>query len=83
MTESIVGKTTRSLKQRIREHKSGIRHNDVKYPHFNELSHNVSALHFWGIDTIDLPQGGKLCKRKLFWIHTLDALQPIGALMSL
>ncbi len=31
--------------------------------HFNELSHNVSALHFLGNDTIDLPQGGNMNKK--------------------
>jgi len=80
-----IGKTTRVLKQRISEHKSSIRRNDINYPvarHFNEASHPVSSLRFQSIEHIELPRRGdidmKLCQRELFWIDTLNALQPTG-----
>lgn len=80
-----VGKTTRSLKQRISEHKSSIRRADLNYPvacHFIECAHPVSSLRFQGIEQVTLSRGGNidkvLCQRELFWIHTLDALHPKG-----
>ena len=78
-----VGKTTRKLKQRISEHKSSIRRNDINYPvarHFNECSHPISSLRFQGIEHIEMPRGGdmekRLCQRELYWIDTLNALHP-------
>lgn len=80
-----IGKTTRPLKQRISEHKSSIRRKDENYPvacHFNDLSHPLSSLRFQGIEQVTLHRGGdidrKLCQRELFWIYTLNALQPSG-----
>lgn len=73
------------LKQRITEHKSSIRHNDVNYPvarHFNKSSHPISSLRFKGIQHTELPGGGdmerQICQRKACWIDTLDTLQPTG-----
>ena len=80
-----IGKTTHPLKQRISEHKSSIRRKDVKYPvacHFNNHSHPISSLRFQGIEQITLQRGGdvdrSLCQRELYWIHTLESLQPLG-----
>lgn len=77
------GKTTRSLKQRVSEHKSSIRRADPNYPvpsHFNALP--LSSLHFQGIEQVQLPRGGdidkRLCQKELFWICTLDSLHPNG-----
>jgi len=74
------------LKQRIIQHKSSIRHNDVNYlvaQYFNSFSHLISSsLRFQGIGHIELPREGnmerKICQRQLFWIETLHILQPMG-----
>lgn len=47
--------------------------------HFNGCSHPVSSLWFQASERIELPRGEdierKIC---LFWINTLDTLQPMG-----
>ena len=56
-----VGKTTRSLKQRISEHKSSIRRNDRDYPvavHFNDLKHDISTFRFCGIEKVKMSDRG-------------------------
>lgn len=55
-----VGKTLRSLKQKISEHKSSISRND-NYPiavHFNYSRHDSSSFSFLGIEKVILPERG-------------------------
>lgn len=75
-----VGKTLRQHKQRISEHKSSIRRDDVNYPfaaYILALNHDVSTLRFCGIERVNvLPRGGDiellLQQLELFWIFTLQ-----------
>jgi len=80
-----IGKTIRPLKQRISEHKSSIRRNDMIYSvarHFDNHSHPLSSLRFQGIEQVTSQRGGdinrRLCQRELYWIYMLEALQPLG-----
>lgn len=81
-----IGKTTRSLKTRIAEHRSAIRNNVATSSvavHFSAANHNVSTLKYIRIETIKpLRRGGDinslLLKRELYWIHTLNTLAPKG-----
>ena len=52
-----VGKTSRSLTQRISEDKSSIRRNDRDYPvavHLNDLKHDISTFRFCGIEKVKI-----------------------------
>lgn len=81
-----IGKTTRSLKTRIAEHRSNIRNHNEKSPvalHFTAASHNVSTLRYIGIEHVKCPSRGGdvnslLLKREAFWIYTLGTLSPRG-----
>ena len=81
-----IGKTSRSLKTRISEHRSNIRTHDSRSPvavHFTTFSHSVSTLSYCGIELVKQPSRGGdlnalLLKREAFWIYTLDTLSPRG-----
>ncbi|KAL2084518.1 hypothetical protein ACEWY4_020036 [Coilia grayii] len=81
-----IGKTTRSLKTRIAEHRSNIRNHNDKSPvaiHFTAASHNVSSLRYIGIEHVKSPSRGGdvnslLLKREAYWIYTLGTLFPKG-----
>nr|XP_055053423.1 uncharacterized protein LOC129438630 [Misgurnus anguillicaudatus] len=83
---SYIGKTTRTLKTRISEHRSAIRNGITSSPvavHFMNAKHNVSSLKYVGIESIKCPRRGgnvdnMLLKRELFWIYTLNTLAPRG-----
>ncbi len=64
-----VGETSRSLKERITEHRSAINRKDPKSPvarHFCECNHNMSSFFFLGIEKINQnSRGGNIdCIRK-------------------
>ena len=77
-----IGKTLRSLKTRISEHRSDIRTKDFRNPvavHFHQAQHCISSLKYIGIERVTLPpRGGDidnlLLKREAFWISTLDTV---------
>ena len=81
-----VGKTRRTLKTRICEHRSAIRNNDERSPvavHFKENQHPLSSLRYIGIEHVSLPRRGGnidnlLLKRELWWCHFLGTLAPEG-----
>ena len=81
-----IGKTSRSLKTRISEHRSNIRTHDSRSPvavNFTTFSHSVSTLSYCGIELVKQPSRGGdlnalLLKREAFWIYTLDTLSPRG-----
>ena len=81
-----VGKTTRSLKIRIAEHRSSIRTKDQRSPvasHFMEAGHSVSTLRYIGIEHVKKPRRGGnidtlLLRRESFHIHKLDTMHPRG-----
>ena len=57
--KSYVGKTRRTLKTRISEHRSAIRNCDEKSPvaiHFKEAKHPVSSLRYIGIEQVAIPR---------------------------
>lgn len=78
------GKTSRSLKIRIGEHKSAIRRKDITSPvakHFAENGHSVDQLQCIGIEKISQPRRGgdldrKLLQREAFWIYRLNGMSP-------
>ena len=84
--KSYVGKTSRSLKARIAEHRSTIRCKNLNYPvaaHFVEFNHPISSLRYIGIEKVSLPpRGGDLenllSKREHYWIYHLKTLTPHG-----
>lgn len=79
-----IGKTTRSLKMRISEHRSNIRTRDMRSPvaaHFAQA--NVSSLQYIGIESVKAPRRGGdinklLLQRECYWIHRLRTLSPRG-----
>ncbi len=84
-----VGKTSRTLKNRISEHRCAIRNHDQKSPvanHFNSFNHPVASFSYISTDvteTCPAPmQRGDInnlfSKRELFWIFTLNTLTPKG-----
>ncbi|XP_041929101.1 uncharacterized protein LOC121693623 [Alosa sapidissima] len=81
-----IGKTTRSLKTRIAEHRSNIRNHNDKSPvaiHFTTAKHNVSSLRYTGIEHVKCPSRGGdvnslLLRREAYWIYTLGTLSPRG-----
>lgn len=82
-----VGRTTRPLRVRIREHITNIRKGFPKHNlsrHFNEFHHrDPSGLVFYGIDTIkDNWRGGSkkvlISQNETRWIYRLDSLVPRG-----
>lgn len=82
-----VGRTTRPLCVRIREHITNIRKGFPKHNlsrHFDEFHHrDPSALVFYGIDTIkDHWRGGSrkkwISQNETRWIYRLDSLVPRG-----
>lgn len=80
-----IGETSRPLKDRINEHRSSIKRNDLTSPvarHFN-VKHPNSPLFFLGIEAIKLNQrGGNINfiwkKREAFWIFRFKSLHPRG-----
>lgn len=84
--KSYVGKTSRSLKTRIAEHRSTIRCKNLNYPvaaHFVEFNHPISSLKYIGIEKVVLPpRGGDLdnllSRREHYWIYHLKTLTPYG-----
>ncbi|KAL2099357.1 hypothetical protein ACEWY4_005837 [Coilia grayii] len=84
--QAYVGKTCRTLKTRISEHRSNIRNNNEKSPlavHFKKLGHTLSSLRFIGIEQVKTHRRGgdtenQLLKRECFWIHFLQTLAPKG-----
>lgn len=83
---SYVGKTIRSLKTRLSEHKSAIRRGDITSPvarHFMEKNHTVQELKCIGIEQVHTPRrGGNLDKmllqREAFWMYHLQSMSPKG-----
>lgn len=83
---SYIGKTHRSLKTRISEHRSNIRTGETKNPvaaHFVQAGHPFSSLRYIGIEMVKMScRGGdierKLLQRESFWIHRLNTWSPLG-----
>lgn len=78
-------KISRRLKDRINEHRSSIKRNDLTSPvarHLNDKHHN-SPLFFLGINVLKLSQrGGNINfmqkNREAFWISRFKSLHPRG-----
>ncbi|XP_035254901.1 uncharacterized protein LOC118217183, partial [Anguilla anguilla] len=81
-----IGKTIRSLKTSISEHRSNIRTRDVRSPvaaHFMQVNHNVSSLQYIGMEKVRVPRRGGNINRLLlqtecYWIYRLNTLSPKG-----
>lgn len=81
-----VGKTKRSQKTRIAEHRSNIRTLDQRNPvavHFMEARHNIRSLRYIGIEHVKATRSGGhtdnlLLRRELYWIHRLSTMSPRG-----
>ena len=81
-----IGKSTRALKTRITEHRSAIRRKDPSSPvavHFASPGHDESSFSYMGIEAVKRPRRGGdldnlLLKRELFWLFTLNTLEPNG-----
>lgn len=86
MSLAYVGKTSRSLKQRIREHKGSIRRSDRDQPiavHFNDFKHDISSFRFQGTEKVTLPErGGNVDeipnRGEVYWTFNLQTLSPKG-----
>ena len=74
-----VGKTTRTLRERVCQHRHSIKKNQDQYvsKHFNLPGHNLSHLTIQAIDTADNNQE-QLTKLEEYWINTLKTVQPKG-----
>ena len=83
---SYIGKTRRSLKTRISEHRSTIRTGETKNlvaAHFVQGGHPISSLRYIGIEMVKMSRRGedierKLLQRESFWIHMPNILSPLG-----
>ncbi|OCT73164.1 hypothetical protein XELAEV_18036143mg [Xenopus laevis] len=81
-----VGQTSRTIRERIREHKSAIKAGKKEQAiagHFIEAGHNVNQLRFQVIEVVSPKhRGGNRIKtllyREAFWIRRLETLIPLG-----
>ena len=81
-----VGQTKRQLKQRIAEHRSAIRRQDMSSPiaaHFIEAGHSISSLRYTGIEHVSLSRRGgdlerQLLRREAYWMYFLNTRAPFG-----
>ncbi|OCT56083.1 hypothetical protein XELAEV_18002629mg [Xenopus laevis] len=77
-----VGQTKRTVRERMREHKSAIntgKRDQAVAGHFIEHSHRVNQLRFQVLETVEMKQRGgnrhkDLLYREAFWIRKLETL---------
>ncbi len=72
-----VGKTNKSLRERINHHRASIRMKQIRYinVHFNFPDHNLSNL---TVQAIDTTSADKLAQLEKYWINTLQTQKPKG-----
>ncbi|XP_041445717.1 uncharacterized protein LOC121402912 [Xenopus laevis] len=85
-----IGQTSRSVKERIKEHKGNIRNytpntstDTAVSRHFAEYHHNVAQLRWLVVEVVkQQTRGGDrkkaLLQREAVWIKKLDSMQPAG-----
>ena len=82
-----VGQTKRPLKDRVAEHKTAIRVQNMDYAiarHYKDAGHGSPAtLQFWGLEKVEeSPRGGdhnaRLLRRESHWVFKLNCVQPYG-----
>ena len=75
-----VGRTTKTLRERISQHKWSINKKEPRYisKHFNLPGHNLSHLKVQVIAKPETNNPEALQRQETYWIHTLKTLQPSG-----
>ena len=75
-----VGRTYKTLRERISQHRSSIKVNQDRYisKHFNLAGHNITHLTVQVIDGADRTNPDQLQELEKFWIQCLNTIQPKG-----